>query len=293
MNKAIDAYGPGLRPTVATKLSRDRRTGPKEDFILSWIERKENSESSPEIRRDHSGRLVQEATTYRVNNRYQGDSKYCSDALAEDYPIYSRAHFYLCNKEMGLVDSKSEAGLCPNCYRYRTWARVEVCVKLIYAVTDPKRKQSLDQINTFRNYFTRGGMFYQSLDKISACSDWCCRLALSDPFDEDLQSACDDYEHSHRDQTLLACDEFFRRIILDGQVLVGEKEFPVQINNGGSARAQHLRDGLIRVEGPIDAPAVDIPWNQSSMSHHQLNMLSLCDSIRKCYDDHLRYRRHL
>jgi hypothetical protein len=50
-----------------------------------------------------------------------------------------------------------------------------------------------------------------------------------------------------------------RRFILDGQVLVGEKEFPVQLNNGVSARAQHLRDDLIRVEGPIDAPAVDIP----------------------------------
>jgi hypothetical protein len=139
---------------------------------------------------------------------------------------------------------------------------------LIYAVTDPQ------QINTFRN-----------------C--WCCRLALPDPFDEDLQSACDDHEHSHRDQRVLACEELFRRIILDGQVLVGETEFPVQMNNGGSARAQHLRDGLIRVKGTIDVSAVDIPWNQSSMSHHDLNMLSLCDCIRKCYDDHLRYRRHL
>jgi hypothetical protein len=121
VNKAIDhanAYGPDLRPTVAIKLSRDRGTGPKEEFLLTWMERKENSESPPEIRRDHSGRLVQEATTYRVNNRYQDYSKYCSDALAEDYQFYSRAHFYLRNKEMGLVDSKSEAGLCPNCYRY-------------------------------------------------------------------------------------------------------------------------------------------------------------------------------
>jgi hypothetical protein len=76
VNKAIDhananAYGPGLRPTVATKLSRDRRTGRKEEILLTWMERKENSESSPEIRRDHSGRLVQQANTYRVNNRYQ------------------------------------------------------------------------------------------------------------------------------------------------------------------------------------------------------------------------------
>jgi hypothetical protein len=29
------------------------------------------------------------------------------------------------------------------------------------------------------------------------------------------------------------------------------------------------------------------------MSHHDLNMLLLCDCIRKCYDDHLRYRRYL
>jgi hypothetical protein len=50
---------------------------------------------------------------------------------------------------------------------------------------------------------------------------------------------------------------------------------------------------LIGVEGLIDAPAVDIPWNQSSMSHHDSNMLSLCDCIRKCYDDHLRYRHIL
>jgi hypothetical protein len=55
-----------------------------------------------------------------------------------------------------------------------------------------------------------------------------------------------------------------------------------------------VQDGLIRVEGPIDAPAVDIfSWNQSSMSHHDLNMLSLYGCIRKCHDDHLRYRRHL
>jgi hypothetical protein len=87
VNKAIDhvnAYCPGLRPAVATKLSRDRRTGRKEKFLLTWMERKENSESSPEIRRDHSSRLVQQATTYRVNNRYQGYSKYCSDASAEE-----------------------------------------------------------------------------------------------------------------------------------------------------------------------------------------------------------------
>jgi hypothetical protein len=65
------------------------------------------------------------------------------------------------------------------------------------------------------------------------------------------------------------------------------------MNNGVSARAQHLRDGLTRVENPIDAPAVDIPWNQSSMSRHDLNMLSLCDCIRKCYDDLSRQKPEL
>jgi hypothetical protein len=60
--------------------------------------------------------LVEQATTYRVNNRYQGYSKYCSDVSAEEYPFCSRAHFYLRNKEIGLVDLKSEAGLCQNCF---------------------------------------------------------------------------------------------------------------------------------------------------------------------------------
>jgi hypothetical protein len=98
----------------------------------------------------------------------------------------------------------------------------------------------------------RSGRKEEFLAKIHACSDCCCRLTLSNPFDEDLRPACDDHEHSHRDQTLLACDEFRRRIILDGQVLVGEIEFPAQMSNGESARAQHLRDGFVRVKGPID-----------------------------------------
>jgi hypothetical protein len=285
---------------VVKKLERDRRTRKKEEFLLKWMERKENSESSPEIRRDHSGQLMQQTTTYRVINQYNGYKKYCSDSTKDGFPHYSRAHFYLRNKEMGLIDSKSDAGLCTNCYRYGTeaWARMEVCVKLIYAVTDPQRKKSVDQINKFRSYFTRGGPFYQSLAQTNVCLDWCCRLALSDTFDEDLQTLCDGHhEHSERDQTLLACDEFFHKTIFECQVLVDEKEFPVQIINDGTetvlGKAQHLRDGLVRVKGAIDAPVITIPWDKANMSHHHLNMLSLCDCLRKCYDDHLRYRRHL
>jgi hypothetical protein len=88
-------------------------------------------------------------------------------------------------------------------------------------------------------------------------------------------------------------DEFFRRILLEGQVIVGEKEFPIQASIGGTVTAQHLRDALIRIEVPIEDPAVDIPCNQASMSHHDLKMLSLRDCLRKCYGGHLRYRRHL
>jgi hypothetical protein len=43
VNKAIDhasAYGLGLHPTVATKRRRDRRTGPQEEFLLTWMKRK-------------------------------------------------------------------------------------------------------------------------------------------------------------------------------------------------------------------------------------------------------------
>ena len=80
-------------------------------------------------------------------------------------------------------------------------------------------------------------------------------------------------------------------------MLIGEKEFPVQTINDGTetvvGTAQHIRDGLIRLKGSTDSPAVNIPWNQASMSAHDLNMLSLCDCLRKCYDDHLRYRWHL
>jgi hypothetical protein len=104
---------------------------------------------------------------------------------------------------------------------------VEVCVNLIYyAVTNQQRKQS-------------GRYILQ----IVGCSDWCCRPALSDLFNEDLH--LDDHEHSHRDQRLLACDEFFRRIILDEEVLVGEKEFPVQLNKGGSIR-ERITYGMVK-----------------------------------------------
>jgi hypothetical protein len=131
VNKAIEhanAYGPGLRPTVATELSRDKRTSRKEDFLITWMEKKENSESSPEIRRDHFSRLVQQATKYRVNIRYQAYSKYCSDASAEEYPFYSRAHLYLRNKELAIVDLKNEVGLCPNCYRWGTLRNKEMAI---------------------------------------------------------------------------------------------------------------------------------------------------------------------
>jgi hypothetical protein len=87
-----------------------------------------------------------------------------------------------------------------------------------------------------------------------------------------------DQEHSQCDETILACDEFFRKVIFDGRVLVGEKEVSclessndgtatAQHLNDGTATAQHLRDGLIRLKVPTDAPAVGTPWSKASMSH--------------------------
>jgi hypothetical protein len=107
-----EAFGPELCPDPGAthNITRDRRVGPKEEFIRIWMLRKENFEASPEIKRDRTGVLVQRPTTYRVLNQNRGYEKYTADAMKEGYPHYSRSHFYLRNAEMGLIDSKSEAG---------------------------------------------------------------------------------------------------------------------------------------------------------------------------------------
>jgi hypothetical protein len=138
------AFGPGLYPDPGAthNIARDRRVGPKEEFIRIWMLRKGNFEASPEIKRGRSGVLVQQPTTYRVLNQNRGDEKYTADVMKEGYPHYSRSHFYLRNAEMGLM-----AGLCHNCNRYgkENWDHVRKCIIHLYCVTDPKRKPAEDE----------------------------------------------------------------------------------------------------------------------------------------------------
>jgi hypothetical protein len=53
---------------------------------------------------------------------YKGYEKYSKDAIKERYPLLVR-DFYTWQDEVGLVDPKSDAGLCPNYHRYgeETW----------------------------------------------------------------------------------------------------------------------------------------------------------------------------
>jgi hypothetical protein len=94
---------------------------------------------------------------------------------------------------------------------------------------------------------------------------------------DDLQSACDDHEHTIAFKRYFRVTNSFAESFWMVRCLLVRK-FLVQMNNGGSASSTPPR-WFDRVEGPIDAPAVDIPWNQSSMSHHDSNMLSLCVSV--------------
>jgi hypothetical protein len=242
------------------------------------MKRKDNSESSPEIRRNRAGVLMQQATTYRVLDRNSGYERYKADAEAEGYVSYSKTHFYLRNKEMGLVDSKSEAGLCPNCNRYGTenWARIKTCIEFLYQVTNPERSKALDKVDRLQNYFVRGGPFYHSLQEHSVCVDWCCRFALSDPFDDDLQSRCGDHDHTERDSTVIECDELFRKMIHDSEVMVAEK-----VGATIKGVVKHLRSGSICIAA-TDGSIVNVSWDRTDLNHLALNLLSLTDSIRKC-----------
>jgi hypothetical protein len=91
---------------------------------------------------------------------------------------------------MGLVDPKSDAGLCPSCHRYgeETWDEVKHCIELLYPPTNEMRQAALEKAKIFREYFWRSGSFYSSLCPTSEYIDWCCLYALSDPFDVHFQS---------------------------------------------------------------------------------------------------------
>jgi hypothetical protein len=77
---------------------------------------------------------MQQATTYRVLNRDSGYDRYDADASSEGYPNYSKtSFFYLPTKEIEIVYSKSETGLCSNYIRYGTgnWAQIRTSVHLM------------------------------------------------------------------------------------------------------------------------------------------------------------------
>jgi hypothetical protein len=61
------AVGPGLHPEVETPVERNRRYGPKKRSL--WLERSENVEYSPEIKRLRSGELVKESIKYIQQGR--------------------------------------------------------------------------------------------------------------------------------------------------------------------------------------------------------------------------------
>jgi hypothetical protein len=124
--------------------------------------------------------------------------------------------------------------------------------------------------------------------------DWCCRFALSDPFDDDLQSRCDNHNHTERDSTVIECDELFREMIYDSQVMVVNRVFSTTATVGDATIkgvVKHLRFGSIctAATGSI----FYVSWNHTDLNHLALNLLSLTDSIRKRIENHLRYRRHL
>jgi hypothetical protein len=262
-----------------------------------WMKRKNNCESSPEIRRNRAGVLMQQAITHRVLNRNSGYERYKDDAEAEGYLSNSKTHFYLRNKEMGLVDSKSEAGLCPNCIRHGTenWAQIKTCIEFLYQESHPERSKALDKVDRLQNYSVRGGPFCHSLQEHSVCVDWCCRFALSDPFDDDLQSGCDNHDHTERDSTVIECDELFRKMIYDSQVMVANRVFSTTATVGEAkieGVVKHLRSGSICIAATAWS-IVNVSCDHTDLNHLVLNLLSLTDLIRKCIENHVRYRRHL
>jgi hypothetical protein len=190
------------------------------------LERAENVEHSPEIKRLRSGELVNYSIKFRILNEHKGYEKYNKDAMKEGFPIYCQSHFYVRqDDELGLVDPKSDAGLCPNCHHYgaETWDDVKQCIELLYPPTNPMRRLSLEEVKRFHDYFRRSGTFYSSLSPTSECLDWSCRHALSDPFEEPFQSLCGCHEHTCRDKTVVECDSFFRDLFETSLAFVGEK----------------------------------------------------------------------
>ena len=284
-----------------------RRAGFKETFLMGWIRRKENTESSPCIRRNHkNGMLIKKTTNTRVRNRSRGYEKYVKDAKEEGEPFYSRPHFYERNDELQLTDTKADGGLCPNCNRYgmETWIMLRNATKVTYPVSDVRHQSSLLQIDEFEIYFKRGGDFYHSLDQTSECIDWCLRFQLSDPFDEFLLCTCstedpnDDHRHEHtnRDLMVVKRNEFFEVLILDAYKKLSSMTIVGHcIQKDGSVvkgEVIHIRNDVATIIAE-DGVVMTTPWDKVNITPENIDNLLLVDFLYKCQERHTRYIRHL
>jgi hypothetical protein len=201
---------------------------------------------------------------------------------------------------MELVDSQCEDGVyfpTANEMELENWAKIRTCIGFIYLASDPERSKALDKVDEFQNYFVHGGPFYRSLAEHSVCVDWCCRFAMSDPFDVKFQSLCDDHDHTERDRRVIECDELFRKMINDSEVMVAEKVFSVTATVGDEGATikgvvQHFRSGSVCIKTATDGSIVNVSWEDTDLNPLASNLLLLTDSIRACNEIHLGYRRN-
>ena len=133
----------------------------------------------------------------------------------------------------------------------------------------------------------------------TACLDWCCRYALSDPFDEHFQSLCYCHKHSCRDKTVVACDSFFRGLLETSLAFLGEKTIQATFTpSDGSiekktGRVVYLRFNKVRIKSGESDEMVDVDWDKAGLDDLDVNFLDLLDRLRDSYFNHLRLRKHL
>jgi hypothetical protein len=77
------AVGPGLRPVFETPVESNRGCDPEKEFLPLWLQRTENMEHSPEIKRLRSGGVLKKSIMYRISNEHKGYEKFNKDARKE------------------------------------------------------------------------------------------------------------------------------------------------------------------------------------------------------------------
>lgn len=85
-------------------------------------------------------------------------------------------------------------------------------------------------------------------------------------------------------------------MIYNSQVMVANRVFNATAAIGDATIkgvVQHLRSGSICIITATDGFIVNVSWDDIDLFQLALNLLSMTNSIRKCSESHLRYRRHL